>query len=109
MKWSKALIWATIWSYFAAAVAALGGSPAMEGIPAPYQAIFYTLMGIILYAQLHYENNTLAIILTALYGFLAMLSFSGVQQWINYYGTTSLGPWMALWDLALAVALADDF
>lgn len=40
-----------------------------------------------------------------MYGIIAMLSFSGVQTWINYHGVTSLGPYMSLWDLTLAVSI----
>jgi len=47
--------------------------------------------------------------LAAVYGVMAILSFSGIQVWIHYAGDKSvLGPAMAAWDLALAIALLLD-
>lgn len=48
-------------------------------------------------------------VMAAFYGVVAMLSFSGMQNWVNYNGDSSLlGPLMSIWDLTLAVALVTD-
>lgn len=105
-NWSDALIYASGFSYIAAAVATLGGYPALDPgfLPTWLQITFYLVMPLLLaVSQL---SKPLRGVLAAIYGMVAMLSFSGVQPWVNYHGDSSLlGPAMAAWDLALAVAL----
>ena len=110
MKWSRALIFTTIFSYFTASAAALMGYPANAGIDASIQALIFGVMGLLLSFCAVQDRPQLSASLSIVYGILAALSFSGLQVWIDYSGAgASLGPWMALWDLAMAVALADDF
>lgn len=104
MKWNNALIYTTIWSYAAAAVSAMLGYPAMEA-DIFMQTALYFAMALLLFIAL--SRKEIRPYLAGLYGCLAMISFSGIQKWISYNGTTSLGPWMALWDLALAIALLE--
>ncbi len=109
MKWSRALVVATIFSYFTAAVAAVMGYPANVGILPSVQALIFGLMGMFLAITLSGKQRSLNAGMSIVYGILAALSFSGIQVWIDYSGSgASLGPWMALWDLAVAVALLDE-
>jgi len=104
MKWNNALIYTTIWSYIAAAVSAMLGYPAMEADIFIQTALYFALALLLCVALSRTEIRPY---LAGLYGCLAMISFSGIQKWISYNGTTSLGPWMALWDLVLAIALLE--
>lgn len=107
MTWNKALIYTSSFSYIGASVATLMGFPVMANLTPLMQAIFYLVMFAIL--QLSIKYGQLKYPLSAIYGILAMLSFSGIQRWIHYAGDMSiLGPGMAAWDLALAVALLLD-
>ena len=109
MNWSSALMYASGFSYVAAAVMTLGGYPALDPsfLPESIQIIFYLVMPLLLAASMFFRP--LRFMLSGLYGVAAMFSFSGVQQWVNYYGDPSiLGPAMAAWDLSLAVALLKD-
>ena len=111
----RGLIYATIFSYLAVAAATLLGFPAIERI-GPYpmdaatQGIFYLAMAILLgYTFIHPEARRLRYLLAAMYGVVAMLSFSGLQVWVNYAGAGDyLGPAMAIWDLALALVLLGE-
>jgi hypothetical protein len=107
MKPAKAFMWATAWCYFAASLAALLGYPAEGSLPPIHQAALYLLLGIALMTLIFRgKSRVLRFILSALYGVLAGLSFSGIQKWINYNGSSDyLGVAMAAWDLALAVAI----
>ena len=44
-------------------------------------------------------------ILSFIYGIGAMLAFSGVIPWANYYGLGNIGPFMMLWDIILGIAI----
>lgn len=112
---SSGLIYITVFSYLAAAIATLAGFPVMKGIGplmvnTATQGAFYLAMAILLgYAFIHPEIRTLRYTLAAVYGILAMLSFSGIQVWINYAGSNAyLGPAMALWDITLALVLLKE-
>lgn len=110
MRWSKSLIMASIFSYVAAAATAILGYPPIDPafIPPLIQAMFYALMGIALLLQFRVRQLKPAVMI--LYGLAAMLSFSGLEPWINYAGSNvALGPAMALWDLALAVAVMEEY
>jgi hypothetical protein len=83
------------------------GIPVQENIGQFTQAISYFLSFTILLLSLKYRIFRLP--LAAIYGVLAMLSFSGIQTWIYYSGDNNiLGPGMAAWDLAIAIALLLD-
>jgi len=71
------------------------------------QIILYTLsaLGLAFSSKIKWLKPILA----ANYGVVAMLSFSGYQFWINYGGPTSLGPFMSIWDLSLAIAIMSDY
>ena len=84
----------------------IAGYPPMTGLSPFVQSIGYILAAVILSVYFTYNNTILGGILAIIYGILAVLSFSGVQQWINYNGASDyLGVAMALWDLVLAVAI----
>ncbi len=103
---SRALIYATAFSYFAASTAALIGYPALQGIPPTQQAIFYFALGTVLAFICLNPIKHVRYFMAAFYGATAAISFAGIQRWINYNGSSEiLGPAMAAWDLALAVAL----
>ena len=104
MTWNKALIYTSSFSYLGATIATLMGLPVMGYINPIAQAICYITMFLVLLLSLKY--NVFRLPLAAVYGVIAMLSFSGIQTWVNYAGDSSiLGPGMAAWDLALAIAL----
>jgi CheY-like chemotaxis protein len=110
MRWSEALIFASIFSYVAAAATTLVGYPSQD--PGLYssslQIAFYLTMPLLLVLSQSYRP--LRVVLAGVYGVVAMLSFSGLQRWVNYNGDSSLlGPAMSVWDLTLAVALLDDY
>jgi len=109
MKTGESFVYATTFTYLAAAAASLLGYPAMEGIHPMLQALGYGGFALVLnYARSHPENRDLRMALAALYGGLAGMSFSGIQKWKSYaYVDGVMGPAMALWDLALAVALLE--
>jgi len=109
MNSKKALIYTTIISYIMAGLYVLvTGVQFQAGIHKLLEGTMYiVLAGNILVAE-YYENKRLKTILVCLFGLLAPFSFSGLQKWINYSGTTSLGPFMALWDIAMAIALLED-
>ena len=105
IKWNDALIYVSAFSYLAAAIATTIGFPPMnpEKITSSVQILSYFIAFSLLMACEFYPNLRFA--LAGLYGMLAMWSFSGLQQWVNYFGSEPLGPPMAAWDLILAVAL----
>jgi hypothetical protein len=107
MTWMKALIFVSSFSYVGAAVVTIMGLPLMGYVGLSTQALNYFFMSTVLFLALRYE--VLRMPLAAVYGVLAILSFSGIQTWIHYAGDNSvLGPAMAAWDLALAIALLLD-
>jgi len=110
VKTGEALIYITEFSYISASIASIVGYPALEGLhPLAQSAIFAGMAGALHYARTHPENKAFRKALSALYGCLAPLSFTGIQKWKSYIGDPSiLGPAMALWDLALAIALLQD-
>lgn len=109
IRWNNGLIYASSFSYLAAAIATFIGYPSQDPrfVPISLQIAFYIVMSILLVAS--QLNRPLRWALAGVYGAVAMLSFSGVQRWINYHGDSSfLGPAMAAWDIALAIALMDN-
>ena len=102
-------------SYLAIAVMSTLGYPPMGTMlgytvtPALQVVGSLTLFAALVYMALKVESSDLVALryfIAAVYGFLAMLSFSGAQQWINYYGATDdLGAFMALWDLVLGASI----
>ena len=107
MTWMKALIYTTSFSYLGAAVVTLMGLPVQDNVSPLGQALISAAFFVALLTSLKYRLFRLP--LAALYGVLAGLSFSGIQSWINYAGDRSiLGPGMAAWDIALAIALLLD-
>lgn len=110
MKASKALVLASIAAYGVGIAATLSGSPPIADIPANAQIAMMAGMGGLLSLHLKYPRNEwLKIALTLAYGGLAAASFGGLQKW-NWSGQPQpiLGPAMAAWDLALAVAVNAD-
>ncbi len=106
MSKSRAFIFTTAWSYIGALAVTIAGYPPMTGLSSLAQCEIYALSAAFLFVYLSYQNTTLGRILGVLYGILAGLSFSGIQQWVNYNGASDyLGVAMALWDLSLAVAI----
>ena len=104
MNKSEAFIYVSAASYLGAAAVTVAGFPPMAGISALAQGVSYIAAAILL--SYYIDTPVYGTLLAAIYGVLAMLSFSGVQQWINYNGASDyLGVAMALWDLALAVAI----
>lgn len=110
MKTGESVVYATTFSYLAAAAASLLGYPAMEGVHPVLQALGYGGAALALnYARTHPENRNLRMVLAALYGGMAAASFSGIQKWKSYANADGvMGPAMALWDLALAAALLEE-
>lgn len=109
MKWSSSLIFVSIASYVAAILCVLVlGRPLLDNLPVHLEVFGYMLMMVLLIVSLRGTHPRINLLVSFLYGFIAMFSFSGLQQWINYYGDLSLGPFMTLWDLVLAIAVLDD-
>ena len=110
MKWSRALLLVTAFSYFGAAFLTLVGYPPEATIPPNFQAAIYVFLGLTLLTII-VEGHVVFVdyLLALLYGVLAGTSFSGIQKWINYNGSSDLlGVAMAAWDLAIAIALLDE-
>lgn len=105
IKWNDALIYVSAFSYLAAAIATSVGYPLLntEQVSSTVQIISHFIAFSLLMLCEFYPNLRFGV--AGLYGMVAMYSFSGLQQWVNYYGTGSLGPSMAAWDLILAVSL----
>jgi len=111
LKWSRAFLLVTVFSYIGAAFLTCTGYPPEATLPPGFQIILYVCLGLILFVasifkgRVHFINYPLA----GMYGALAGLSFSGIQKWVNYNGSPDfLGVAMAAWDLAVAVALLDE-
>ena len=111
MKWSRAFLLVTGFSYIGAACLTMAGYPPEATLPPGFQIILYVCLGLILFVasifkgRVHFINYPLV----GMYGALAGLSFSGIQKWVNYNGSPDfLGVAMAAWDLAVAVALLDE-
>ena len=83
---------------------AAGGYPLMSGLSEFIQIGIYFVSAFVLFNCVNYSQ--LRIPVAAIYGLLAVMSFSGLQPWINYSGSNDLlGVAMALWDLVLAVVI----
>ena len=111
MKWSRALLLVTGFSYLGAAFLTVAGYPPQATLPLHLQILGYLCLGLLLFVASVYKGSIyfLNFSLAALYGVLAITSFSGVQSWVNYSGSSDfLGVAMAAWDLAVAVALLDE-
>jgi hypothetical protein len=106
MRWSEALVFTSIFSYIGAIIITLLGYPPLSNIDVLIQIIFYLLCVFSLYSSLEFVK--IRHYLAAGYGLGAILNFSGVMVWMNYDGNLALGPYMALWDIGLAIALLDD-
>lgn len=107
LKWNHSLIYVSIFSYITAIIMTVMGLPPLVNMSSFTQIILYSLsvLGLALSSKIRWLKPILA----ANYGVVAMLSFSGCQLWINYDGNLSLGPYMSLWDLSLALALMSDY
>lgn len=111
MKWSRALLLVTGFSYIGAAFLTLVGYPPEATLPPYLQAVLYVCLGIFLFVASIFKRRVdfVDYLLAAIYGVLAVFSFSGIQKWINYNGSPDfLGVAMAVWDLAVAVSLLDE-
>jgi hypothetical protein len=106
VRWNNAFIYASSFSYLAAALTTLMGYPIMDSmiLPVSPQVAFYLVAFLLLLAS--EVLISIKWVVVGLYGMTAMLSFSGLQPWVCYLGETNLlGPIMAGLDMALAVAL----
>lgn len=106
VRWNDAFIYASSFSYLAAALSTLIGYPVMDSrlLPLSLQVGFYLVAFLLL--LMSRVLSSVKWVVAGFYGMAAMLSFSGLQPWICYAGDMNLlGPIMAGWDLALAVAL----
>ena len=111
MKWSKALLFVTGFSYIGAAFLTIAGYPPEATLPPIFQILLYVCLGFLLFVASIFKGRVdfVDYLLAALYGVLAVTSFSGIQRWVNYNGSSDfLGVAMAAWDLAVAVALLDE-
>ena len=111
MKWSRALLLVTGFSYLGAAFLTVAGYPPEATLPLPFQVLGYLCLGLLLFVVSVCRNTSTSVnyLLAALYGVLAGTSFSGIQRWVNYNGSPDfLGVAMSAWDLAVAVALLDE-
>ena len=106
MRWSQSLIIISSASYLGAIVLVLVGYPPVMGLSDRFQLLYYLFGFLTCFITLKYKQT--GYFFAFLIGFFAFLSFSGVQVWINYDGDLSLGPFMALWDIALGLALLDN-
>ena len=107
MSWSKALIYVTSFSYLGGVTTSIGGYPLLTNVNPVVQALGFLSAFFILLSSFKYSK--MKWVLSAVYGVLAILSFSGLSHWASYYGGPSLlGPAMAAWDLVLAIALLID-
>ena len=103
---------ATSFAYLAASIFSLKGKPALVGVNKNAQAVFYLVLGgIVFYVTLFPINIIFKIGLGIFYSFSTVSSFIGYPQiWRAYWksapdtssGSQAVG--MAVWDLALAVA-----
>ena len=106
MNTQKAFLLVTAAGYGFASVAALLGYPAMENVNPLIQAVGYAVQGVALAASAQYPGfKPLKYVLATVYGGLSVASFSGIQKWKDYAGGQPLQPAMALWDLAVGVAV----
>ena len=103
---------ATSFAYLSASIFSLKGKPALVGVNKNVQAVFYLVLGgIIYYVALFHVYALLKIGLGMFYSFSTVSSFMGYPQiWRAYWksapdtssGSQAVG--MAFWNLALAVA-----
>ena len=101
----------TGFSYIGAAFLTIAGYPPEATLPLHLQILGYFCLGLLLFVVSVCRNTSTSVnyLLAALYGVLAVTSFSGIQRWVNYNGSPDfLGLAMAAWDLAVAVALLDE-
>jgi len=107
----ESFLLATSFAYLAASIFSLKGKPALVGLNKNVQAVFYLVLGgIIYYVTLFQVNTLLKIALGIFYSFSTVSSFIGYPQiWRAYWksapdtssGSQAVG--MALWNLVLAV------
>ena len=105
-SWNDAFIYTSSFSYLAAIISSFYGYPMLDPtiIPTLTQILGYYLLFILL--QFSNMSRKIRLFLSAGYGIAAMLSYSGLLPWMNYYGNPLLsGPFMAIWDITLAMAL----
>ena len=112
MDFIESFLLATSLAYLAASIFSLKGRPALVGLNKSAQAVFFLLLGgILFYVALFPVNTILKIGLGIFYSFSTVSSFIGYPQiWRAYWksapdtssGSQAVG--MAAWDLALAVA-----
>jgi len=107
----KSFLLATSFAYLAASIFSLKGKPALVGINKNVQAVFYLVLGgIVFYVALFPTNTIFKIGLGIFYSLSTVSSFIGYPQiWRAYWksapdassGSQAVG--MAFWDLVLAV------
>ena len=112
MNLVTAFLLATSLAYLAASILSLKGRPALVGLNKSVQAVFYLVLGgMVFYVALFPVNTIMNIGLGIFYSFSTVSSFIGYPQiWRAYWksapdtssGSQAVG--MAFWDLALAVA-----
>ena len=110
MRWSSAFLLVTGFSYIGAAILTLLGYPPEATLPLVFQIMLYLFLGLLLMVMSFFKGyfRLIDLIIAGLYGVLTVVSFSGIQRWVNYNGSSDfLGVAMAAWDLAVAVALLD--
>jgi hypothetical protein len=106
MKWSLGLIYISLFSYLGAVLMTVLGYPPISGVSEWLQVFYYFLGAFLCYLGIRFKK--LGYVIGMMYGVFAMFSFSGVAVWLNYDGESSLGPYMALWDISIGVAMLND-
>ena len=104
MRWSKAFLIFSSSSYFTLfALSGLRVQFIVEYLP--WQsflvsgfALFMIIWGVRNPSKWNY-------VFAVFFGFFAMMSFSGLATWINYFGITNLSPYMAFWDAIIGTSL----
>ena len=109
MKWHRAFIFVSVWSYLTLLVLALLKTPLakLHVNTTLFVEIFIELifMGMLLYSLYNPKFNYL---FGAIWGFIAMLSFAGIILWTNIGNISGLGVAMAAWDMIIGTALVMD-
>ena len=62
----------------------------------------FFLAGILLYSM---QDNKLNIIWGGVYGSMALLSFLGIINWVDYVAAGNINMYMCIWDLLIGVSL----
>ena len=110
MKWNDALVRATIPAYAGCIYLTATGKPPIANMDPALQVATYVTMGSLLALTQAYPSvKWLRMGVGLLYGFAAMLAFSGGVEWAyNNVAEPVQGAAMAAWDVALGVALLKE-